>query len=114
MNSEEILDGAIEIVKKGWTQGNLATGHNCYPVPPNSKMACRWCLVGSLIKAGNVPSVYEWNLMNISNEMKLVVEAIRAETGALSLVEWNDAPNRYQRDIVTMLERTKKRVRGFF
>lgn len=107
MNSIEILERAAEIVMEGWSQGDLAKGPNGESVPPKSELACQWCLVGSLVKAGNLAHVAEWNSLNFPTEMKEVVKAIRRETRTVSLVGWNDAPGRRQLDVVEMLHRAK-------
>ena len=105
MNNVEILEGAVEIVKQGWVQGNLAEDSDGNCVSPDDDKACSWCLIGSLIKAGNV--------VNLEDLIE-VVHAIRAEIRMLSLIEWNDAHDRTQQDVVEMIERTKKRVKESF
>lgn len=108
MNSVDVLDGAINLVKRGWIQGNLAADAEGKAAPPSSEKACSWCLVGSILKAANVPDSPDWTLLNAGREIVDSVTAIQRTIRQVSLLEWNDAEGREQQDVIQMLQKAKE------
>ena len=43
-----IRDGAIELLERGWIQGNSAHDEEGKVVNPDSSVACAWCLTGAV------------------------------------------------------------------
>ena len=107
MNSVEILDGAIECIKRGWTQGSLAEDSDGNCVPPDDDKACSWCISGALIKASSERFSPEWDFLNASTEIVEATSALLRLTRGPSLVMWNDAKGRKKYEVIKKIERAR-------
>jgi hypothetical protein len=59
--SNETLKKAAALIENpdAWTQGVVARDADNAPTQPDSTDACRWCLIGAVVKAadGNIPAL---------------------------------------------------------
>ncbi len=103
----EVLEGARELVLKGWCQGAYARdvdGRKCDEI---SDRAVRWCLIGALRRASggsvaDTPGVFGDALH----------ECYRAHyrRGGMSMVSWHDAQETTVSDVVAFVDLVCARV----
>lgn len=106
---------AVLSTPKTWCKGHAAVnsvGESCNPVNQNpGDMACRWCLVGAIVKALGKQS--GWPLNQQSNLARGVYKAVSAAVPpGWNLASWNDAPKTKHKDVLALLDRaiaTQKR-----
>lgn len=101
MSVERILESAIESIKTGWTQEKMARNSDGHEVDPTDDSACRWCLIGALLKStqnadGSVS-------MDLGSEYRDVTDTLKALIGEDRLSLWNDAEGRTQEDVLALL-----------
>ena len=89
-----VIERALELVRKGWTQRANARDASGNAVSPIGTEACCWCLDGALLVASD--SALEYLQASIS-----VSEAL----GGKGYIGWNDTPGRTQDEVVSLLER---------
>lgn len=108
MNVERILEGAIETIKQGWTQSELAENAAGDPVDSLNSSAVQWCIIGALSKSAGY-------LIDNAQEDTPAFQARREleiSLGGGFLTEWNDACDRSSEDVVSLLKRTLERIRN--
>ena len=101
MSVERILENAIESIKTGWTQEKMARNSDGHEVDPTDDSACRWCLIGALVKStqnadGSVS-------MDLGSDYHQATDSLRSLIGNNRLSLWNDAEERTQEDVLTLL-----------
>lgn len=96
MTEVEALQGAVERVKQGWCQGEMALDSEGEVVWPGSPAAARWCLVGaveaSVKEAGGVSDDVDALLKRVRGGCRLVLSV------------WNDQPESTADDVIKRLE----------
>ena len=86
-----VLRDGRDLVKRAWTQGDLARDAGGAPVPATAPEACQWCAYGALEAAG----AKHHRIVGY-----LAVHCMERVVGNLPLGEWNDAPTRTQDEVV--------------
>jgi len=118
-----LLDRAAERVERGWCQGAGALDADGLTVNANNPRACRWCNLAAIW--AEIP-VEVSGFQALSDPSQTTIRAAEAQvmatmgwpatrTGVLThqhrLVDWNDAPERTQAEVVAALRETARRVR---
>lgn len=98
-----IVEAAIEKLKTGWTQGEMAEDRAGRPVGSTSHEACRWCLLGALRAAGAPADDSIFSALHRALRRRCAKESPSGGV-ALSLVAWNDAPERTRDDVISLLK----------
>ena len=93
---------AADIVERGWTQHAYARDDDEINCKIGSEKAVSWCLSGALLLTfdrlcEDLP-MFTWHLL--SNYLGLSV----------SIANWNDNPDRTQKDVVKLLREAAKRA----
>lgn len=95
MTTKEILVGALERVKRGWTQDEYARDESGAHVDQYAKDATCWCIAGAISAAkgegGYWPSDTIRYFMDIN--------------GISDVADWNDAPGRTQAEVIAAFTR---------
>ena len=109
MNSVEILEGAIETIKSGWTQGQLAVDSDGKEVDPTSSAAVQWCILGSLRKAAQIDGDTWKDIAASSKYFPAWAQAKETLYNILGgpLSDWNDEEYRTREDILQLLEKAR-------
>ena len=102
---EQVLERAIRIVRKGWTQGYMARDVNGYPTEPLHANAHTWCLAGALAKAGGAADY------KTDDQHRSILNQLRAMTGEDYVSMWNDREFRTQADVIELLKKAKEEFR---
>jgi hypothetical protein len=97
MDGSEVLHAAGALVASGWCQGAEARTGLGEVVDPRAPDAVRWSLLGAL------QSAYCADAATQVADMALAAAAIAHLIDDHSLANWNDAPERTQRDVVELL-----------
>ena len=87
---------AYKLVQKGWCQDAFALDAEGKPVSSRSRKAIAWCALGALCR------VY---MSNDNDRLEQAMKELRLQLpGKHSTISsWNDAPERTQAEVVTML-----------
>ena len=97
--NHEVLEDAISLLKRGWTQHTMARDKNELPVPLTNRDACQWCLVGALAKAGGAADY------KTDDQHRSILNQLRAMTGEDYVSTWNDIEFRTQADVLALLNK---------
>lgn len=98
MTNQVLLDAAA-IVRKGWTQGELAVDANGEFVWATHPKACKWCALGAMTLA-----VANQNKFVSRKLLKDAVAALSSAVGTRQLSYWNDAPERTAEQVALAME----------
>ena len=109
--SVEVLEGAIENLKRGWTQGIYARNKEGQPVGVLNKEACQWCLRGALKRASEFDPAQVTSFRSLKIYMR-VLQILSNSTAPQSLASWNDEDSRTKEGVISLLENTKGRVKS--
>ena len=84
-----------DYVEAGWTQMASARRYSGEIAAVNSEYAVCWCAVGAIVAA------------NYQDDLAIseAFEAVRGVIEGGEITEWNDAPERTQKDVVETLRR---------
>jgi hypothetical protein len=85
---------ALELIKKGWTQGELARNDEGYPVNPNSPMSVCWCSTGAI-----------WAAHPEFEDRQRACAKFLSAIDYPSITGWNDAPERTHADVIAAFEK---------
>lgn len=107
MNVEQVLEGAIETVKMGWMQGDLAENATGDPVDPLSPSAVRWCIVGALTRVEGEEITFRKDTPGLR-----AIQALESLLEDEILSNWNDEDDRTQEDVLSVLNLALERVRN--
>ena len=102
----DLLMHAKSLVESGWTQRYAAVSAENYQVDPNDEEACRWCLEGSLMNSFSRASASGGDLDLLLDVYYDARRALMKIIGSQDLVEWNDAKERTQEDVILAFELT--------
>lgn len=102
----DLLTHAKSLIESGWTQKFAAVSSKNLQVDPNDKEACRWCLEGSLMNSFSRASASGGDLDLLLDAYYDARRALMKIIGSQDLVEWNDAKERTQEDVVQAFELT--------
>ena len=98
MNSVAVLEGAIDLIKQGWTQKALARNERGWTVSPMHHGACTWCIEGALFKA-------QWDLSpGVEGEYLDPMASRLVAFFRAPISEWNDQEGRTQSEVVEAME----------
>ena len=92
---EAALRCAVERVRRGWCQHELAVDADGEAIAPDDPEAAAWCLVGA-VDAGVLETT------GCVEDANAVLMRLRGGGGPLS--EWNDEPGRTAEEVVERLE----------
>ena len=106
MNTEQVLQDTIDIVELGWVQRRIAVDDCRYGVNPLDPGACKWCLMGALIKAIG----YSIDTRKDHEEMELIWD-LESHVEGGNLYEWNDKKGRKKEDVINFLHKSIERRR---
>lgn len=97
MRPNDILTAAADLIEKGWTQGALATDSSNHLVLVQSPAACKFCMVGAMVKAskGKATDTYR-------EAMEKALSHVRTR-GFYSVSSYNDEPCRTQAEAIATL-----------
>lgn len=101
-----VLRKAAELISEpgAWTQGAFAR-RGSYPIGPNTPNAECWCALGALYAAASRLSVDSYRtIAALSGHLGL--------QGRGALVNWNDAPERTQQQVVQALHNAADQAEG--
>ena len=101
MNTVEVLRGARTLTERGWCQNNYALDLKDRPVENWHSDAVRWCI------AGAVDRVVRYDIKLRNAALDAIRETIGGEESAL---DWNDAPERTQAEVLKALDDTIARL----
>lgn len=81
-----------QYIKKGWCQGVNAKDSYGYFCEPTSPCAIKWCLIGA------IQAAYP------QDTRKRMEIHSKLESHSPIIAHWNDAPNRTQAEVISLLE----------
>lgn len=98
------LAKARELVAAGWCQGNTAINATGAPVNASSPEVARVCAMGAMDRAG------DW--ANDPKRTSAMAEALYGVLNNDSIVDWNDAPERTQAEVLAAFDKAIAAARG--
>jgi hypothetical protein len=109
----QLLDYAIDLVKRGWCQGALALDEANQPTQSTDPKAVAFCLMGSLERAVHdvQPDPRPGHVLfavDVGYMRDLVFVRIWDVVGGCP-EDWNDAPKRKKAQVIAALEAAKVR-----
>lgn len=104
MTTKEILEGAAELVKKGWTQGAYGRDANGSPDACQADRVC-WCALGAITQVASKDGFGNWDArVALANKIRgQVVSFASLPSYANVIADWNDAEGRTQEEVVDLL-----------
>ncbi len=111
----EVLRGAHERLRQGWTTGHMARTGQLDPVPPEHPEAARWCTFGAIRAAclERFPTQRPTALLLAETSAKYLGAMLQhlghevlPQSAPRTLMEWNDVPNRSQREVLQVYQDT--------
>lgn len=100
------LDEARALIEKGWTQAAYARGKSGRSAVPSSRAAVCFCAVGALAAASR--KKYPNSAIEGIRELSLSVGGDGYET---AILEWNDAPERTQAEVIEAFRKAAELAR---
>ena len=80
-----------------WIKEWFAMSERGRYVPPNSRLACKWCLRGAIRRCYEVvDNLYTDNVVDVEQKVVNVI--------GMSIPKWNDAPERTFADVKKLVE----------
>lgn len=114
----QVIEKALELIRNGWIQGDMARDENGHGVISTSPFAKCFCLEGAMVRAHHdlcmvKPQSWEkWGeavarrAASVDLVERKLVEYGYHSDGCLHM--WNDQPERTQQDVIDFLERVLK------
>lgn len=101
MNTIEALTIVRQRLEQGWTQGTDARDKFDIGVGPESYLAVTWCISGAIetLRSGD-------DYTNIYDVQDAITNQLYQERNGNSFVEFNDAPERTQQEVLDFIDRT--------
>ena len=94
MTPQAIRQAAADLVRRGWCQGQFAMDRRGRFVTLGCDSATRHCMAAAIfLSAHRMPQL-----------ATAIAAAISAELGIDNLVDWQDAPERTQAEVIAALE----------
>lgn len=110
---KQVLDGAGELVKEGWTQGEWARDATGARVHPESTGACRFCMEGALKRAASkLEPDCRARRGNLVHGATLAIERTLADELEGEIADWNDEEGRTQEEVVAVIGQAADRRGG--
>lgn len=101
MKESETLRAAAKLVNHGWTQGVSSRDARGHPVAISDSSAVSFCLLGSVSRSMTGRDVQDFNSILCRH---------LGFASSSKLVEWNDAPERTQKEVVKVLKDAAKEL----
>ena len=108
-----LLEGAVKLVERGWTQGNGAIDETGTTCSPRSKSAYAWCALGAIEAVLPHISKYSdrrrsafkcaWEVLH-----QVIQKNFQIRT---SITAWNDGVGRQQSEVLALFGDTIQRLR---
>ena len=109
MNTKALLIETRRLIQQGHAKGSFAVGPGGDPLSCRNKDAVAYCVVGAANQALSVvpplPAVRKACLLEAE---ALIRGAIPLSSG--SLMDWNDAPERTQEEVLAVLDKAIERA----
>ena len=99
----ELLDNAIDLLRKGWCKGELAKDMNGFVTFPEASYACSFCLAGSIMGAGRQLK---------TEEVDHLLGQVARSCPDGSLVKFNDDIAESVEEVIGIIEQTKTRLQA--
>jgi len=108
-NNIKVLEEAIELISPegAWCQGVGARDKDGECVATLTNEACSFCITGSIYKVTDG----DCSLILIS-ELTSELPSERSLDNYRALTDWNDSPDRTQKEVVNLMTNTLKRLRS--
>jgi hypothetical protein len=103
----EILSAAADLIEPEgkWTQGYYARDQFGSDCEPEDSCAVCWCTIGAIERAS------EESVSDDCEAYNAAEQAVAAALPGITIVSWNDAPERTQADVVAKLREAAERAR---
>lgn len=110
--TNEVIDEAIRLLRKGWTKGCYAEDEEGNTVTIGSPKACRFCAIGATIRAaaGSESNFIE----ELDQFAPLLTRALRrlrpndARIPYYGIADFNDDPDTTLEDVIAVFEEARK------
>lgn len=97
------LKHTLNLIKKGWTQGNYAVNQEGVVIGYTSGNACKFCLSGALARTQNDFNLSWYNYL--SHNVRQLIENNLPDGDVIS---WNDKKGRTKKQVVSLLNKVIK------
>jgi hypothetical protein len=91
------LKAARALCERGWCQGQSALDGEGQPTSPSSARVAMVCAMGAIDRTAPIGLDYTRHIE--------IADAIRRAVDAISIVDWNDAPDRTHADVLSAFDR---------
>jgi hypothetical protein len=101
-----VIDSMISLIKQGWTQQAMAKDSAGTVVSYHGAEATSFCLIGAYAKAVILRNPPRASQFAVRDALSATIEK-QTHNPELSWDDWNDAPERTQQDVLSMLHKAK-------
>lgn len=98
-----VLNRAMELIQKGWTQGTLARDKRGRPVIIIDEKACAFCLIGAIRRAEFEAGMFFESATTKVLRKLILQNGFSPENYHTVVSEWNDASGRTRYQVLSLL-----------